>query len=296
MRILEDNNQIIMNNKFLTLLAVSLSMGLGVAACNPVNPNSKSTKLTLTGSSTVAPLVGEIVKRFESENPEVRIDVQTGGSSRGLADASQGLNDIGMISRSLKDPEKTQFQSYAIAQDGIGIILESSNPIKKLSDQQVVDIYTGKIDNWQQVGGNNAPITVVNKAEGRSTLELFLKYFDLNNSTIQADVIIGDNQQGIKTVAGNPNAIGYVSIGAAERDIDQGVPLNLLSVGGIDATTATVQDGSFPLSRPLNLVTTQAPSGLTKEFIEFAQSENVHDLVEAQNFVPVTSPQLVYAP
>ena len=296
MRILEDNNQIIMKNKFLTLLAVSLSMGLGVAACNPVNPNSKSTKLTLTGSSTVAPLVGEIVKRFESENPEVRIDVQTGGSSRGLADASQGLNDIGMISRSLKDPEKTQFQSYAIAQDGIGIILESSNPIKKLSDKQVVDIYTGKIDNWQQVGGNNAPITVVNKAEGRSTLELFLKYFDLNNSTIQADVIIGDNQQGIKTVAGNPNAIGYVSIGAAERDIDQGVPLNLLSVGGIDATTETVQDGSFPLSRPLNLVTTQAPSGLTKEFIEFAQSENVHDLVEAQNFVPVTSPQLVYAP
>ena len=296
MRILEDNNQIIMKNKFLTLLAVSLSMGLGVAACNPVNPNSKSTKLTLTGSSTVAPLVGEIVKRFEAENPEVRIDVQTGGSSRGLADASQGLNDIGMISRSLKDPEKTQFQSYAIAQDGIGIILESSNPIKKLSDQQVVDIYTGKIDNWQQVGGNNAPITVVNKAEGRSNLELFLKYFDLNNSTIQADVIIGDNQQGIKTVAGNPNAIGYVSIGAAERDIDQGVPLNLLSVGGIDATTATVQDGSFPLSRPLNLVTTQAPSGLTKEFIEFAQSENVHDLVEAQNFVPVTSPQLVYAP
>ena len=285
-----------MRKKFFTLLAVSLSMGLGVVACNPVNPNSKSTKLTLTGSSTVAPLVGEIVKRFEAENPEVRIDVQTGGSSRGLADASQGLNDIGMISRSLKDQEKTQFQSYAIAQDGIGIILESSNPIQKLSDQQVVDIYTGKIDNWQQVGGENAPITVVNKAEGRSTLELFLKYFDLNNSTIQADVIIGDNQQGIKTVAGNPHAIGYVSIGAAERDIAQGVPLNLLSVGGVDATTATVQNGSFPLSRPLNLVTTQTPSGLTKEFIKFAQSENVHDLVEAQNFVPVTSPKLVYAP
>ncbi len=285
-----------MKKKFFTLLAVSLSMGLGVAACNPVNPNSKSTKLTLTGSSTVAPLVGEIVKRFEAENPEVRIDVQTGGSSRGLADVSQGLNDIGMISRSLKDQEKTQFQSYAIAQDGIGIILESSNPVQKLSDQQVVDIYTGKIDNWQQVGGENAPITVVNKAEGRSTLELFLKYFDLNNSTIQADVIIGDNQQGIKTVAGNPHAIGYVSIGAAERDISQKVPLKLLSVGGIDATTATVQNGSFPLSRPLNLVTTETPSGLTKEFIEFAQSENVHDLVEAQNFVPVTSSKLVYAP
>ena len=86
-------------------------------------------------------------------------------------------------------------------------------------------------------------------------------------------MIIGDNQQGIKTVAGNKNAIGYVSIGTAERDISAGVPLKLLSVGGVEASTATVQDGTFPLSRPLNLVTTQTPSGLTEEFIEFAQSE-----------------------
>ena len=168
-----------------------------------------------------------------------------------------------MVSRALKENE-TDFQSFAIARDGIGIILENSNPVQSLSDEQVVDIYTGKIDNWQQVGGVNAPITVVNKAEGRSTLELFLNYFQLENSQIQADVIIGDNQQGIKTVAGNKNAIGYVSIGTAERDINAGVPLKLLSVGGIDASTATVQDGTFPLSRPLNLVTTETPSGLTK--------------------------------
>ena len=111
----------------------------------------------------------------------------------------------------------------------------------------------------------------------------------MENSDIQADVVIGDNQQGIKTVAGNKNAIGYVSIGAAERDINAGVPLKLLSVGGVEASTETVRDGSFPLSRPLNLVTTQTPSGLTEEFIEFAQSAKVHDLVEAQNFVPISN-------
>ena len=201
-----------------------------------------------------------------------------------------------MISRALKDSETDRFESYAIARDGIGIIVSSNNPIPRLTDRQVVDIYTGKIDNWQQVGGTDAPLTVVNKAEGRSTLELFLDYFQLENSQIAADVIIGDNQQGIKTVAGNQNAIGYVSIGAAERDISSGVPLKLLSVGNVDASTATVQDGSFPLSRPLNLITKEPPSGLTTEFLEFARSEKVHDLVEAQNFVPVTADRVVRQP
>ena len=279
--------------KFLGLLAFSLFMGLGLTACNR---SDNLEKLTLTGSSTVAPLASEIAKKFEAEHPDVRIDVQTGGSSRGLADAAQGLADIGMVSRALKDSETERFTSYAIATDGIGIILASSNPVSSLSDRQVVDIYTGKIDNWQQVGGTDAPITVVNKAEGRSTLELFLNYFDLENSQIEADVIIGDNQQGIKTVAGNKNAIGYVSIGAAERDISADVPLKLLSVGGVEASTATVRDGSFPLSRPLNLVTTETPLGLSKEFIEFAQSEKVHDLVEAQNFIPVSPNKLVQTP
>ena len=279
--------------KFLGLLAFSLFMGSGLTACNQ---SDNSEKLTLTGSSTVAPLASEIAKKFEAEHPDVRIDVQTGGSSRGLADAAQGLADLGMVSRALKDSETERFTSYAIATDGIGIILASSNPVSSLSDRQVVDIYTGKIDNWQQIGGTDAPITVVNKAEGRSTLELFLNYFDLENSQIEADVIIGDNQQGIKTVAGNKNAIGYVSIGAAERDISAGVPLKLLSVGGVEASTGTVQDGSFPLSRPLNLVTTETPLGLSKEFIEFAQSEKVHDLVEAQNFVPISPENVVQTP
>ena len=283
-----------MKKKFLSCL-VGLSVVGGITACNQNSANLESEKLTLTGSSTVAPLASEIAKKFEAEHPGVRIDVQTGGSSRGLADAAQGLADIGMISRALKEDE-TDFQSFAIANDGIGIILESSNPVQNLSDEQVVDIYTGKIDNWQEVGGIDAPITVVNKAEGRSTLELFLDHFQLENSQIQADAIIGDNQQGIKTVAGNKNAIGYVSIGAAERDISAGVPLKLLPVGGVEASTSTVQDGSFPLSRPLNLVTTQTPAGLTKEFIEFARSEKVNDLVEAQNFVPISSNELVQTP
>ncbi len=278
--------------KTLAFIAVGFTICLGLKSCTqPSQIATQSTnelqgKLVLTGSSTVAPLAAEIGKRFESKHPNVRVDVQTGGSSRGMADVRTGVADIGMVSRSLKAEE--DLQAFAIARDGIGIILHKDNPVKSLSNQQVVDIYTGKIDNWLQVNGKNAPITVVNKAEGRSTLELFLNYFQIQNSDIKSSVVIGDNQQGIKTVAGNPNAIGYVSIGTAEFSLSSGITIKLLPLNEIAATTENIQNQTFPLSRPLNLVTKTQPQGLKQAFIEFAQSPQVHDIVQKQDFVPIS--------
>ncbi|MEA5568005.1 phosphate ABC transporter substrate-binding protein [Anabaena sp. UHCC 0399] len=279
--------------KTLVFITVGFIICLGLQSCTQPSKiaaqgNDKlQGKLVLTGSSTVAPLAAEIGKRFESEYPDVRVDVQTGGSSRGIADARTGVANIGMVSRSLKDEEQ-DLQAFTIARDGIGIILHKNNPEKSLSNQQIVNIYTGKINNWQQINGENATITVVNKAEGRSTLELFLGYFKLKNSDIKPSVVIGDNQQGIKTVAGNPNSIGYVSIGTAEFSLNNGVPIKLLPLNGVTATTKNVQNETFPLSRPLNLVTKTQPQGLDKAFIEFAQSPQVHDIVKKQDFVPVS--------
>lgn len=251
-----------------------------------VGVNAASQRLVLTGSSTVAPLVGEIARRFESTNPGVRIDVQTGGSSRGINDVRNGIADMGMVSRALK-PQENDLQAFAIALDGISIILHASNRVIALNQQQVVDIFTGKITNWKTVGGQDARITVINKAEGRSTLELFLHYLGLRNSQVKAHVIIGDNPQGIKAVAGNPNSIGYVSIGAAESEAERGVLIRLLPLDDVKASIASVRSGRFPLSRPLNLITRSTPNGLAKDFIDFARSKQVHDLIEAQYFVPV---------
>ena len=243
-------------------------------------------KLVITGSSTMAPLVSEMGKRFESFHPGTRIDVQTGGSSRGIADVVNGLADIGMASRALNPPEKGLY-GWVIAYDGVTVILHSDNPIQALTDDQIKGIYTGVITNWETVGGLDAPITVVNKAEGRSTLELFLHYFRLSNRDIKAHVVIGDNEQGIKTVAGNPHAIGYVSIGTAQYDATHGVPIRLLSLRSIPATLETVREGTFPLSRPLTLITKSPAEGLIKTFIDFAQSPKIHDLILNHYFVPL---------
>ena len=278
-----------MLKKFVALVALSMAVLMGVpasAGAQRTTAHQLTGKLVITGASTLAPLIAEIGKRFESLHPTVRIDVQSGGSSRGVADARQGLADIGMVSRAMKEDER-DLSAFPVARDGVCPILHRENPVQALTDEQVVAIYTGKITNWNAVGGNDAPITVVNKAEGRSTLEVFLHYFKLRNVDVKAQVVIGDNEQGVKTVAGNRNAIGYVSIGTAEYDETHGVPIKLLPIGGVAASTESVRKGVFPLSRPLHLVTRTAPPGLAKAFIEYAQSKAVHDLIRQQYFVPL---------
>lgn len=282
-----------MMKQFLVTGMLALTACVSLQGCSTPNnaainnTNKSQGKLVLTGSSTVAPLASEIAKRFETEHSGVRVDVQSGGSSRGITDARQGTADIGLVSRALK-PEEKDLKAFSIARDGVTVILNKDNPVKSLTDKQIVDIYTGKITNWRSVGGKDGTITVVNKATGRSTLELFTHYFKLENEDIKAQVVIGENEQGIKTVAGNPNAIGYVSIGSAEHGTNNGVAIKLLPVNGIAATTTNVQNGTFPISRPLNLVTKTQPQGLAKEFIDFAESQQVSDIVKKQNFVLVS--------
>jgi phosphate transport system substrate-binding protein len=193
-----------------------------------------------------------------------------------------------MASRPLA-PDEDDLTAHPIAADGVALIVHETNPIDALTNRQTVGIYTGQIDSWEQVGGRDEEITVVHKAEGRATLEVFLKHFGIENPSVSADVIVGENEHAVKTVAGTKNAVGYVSIGTAEANIESGVPLRLLPLEGVEASAANVASGAFPMSRPLNLVTTDSPSPLASEFIRFCQSKGVHDLVTSLYFVPLES-------
>lgn len=247
-------------------------------------------KLVITGSSTVAPLALELAKRFEKFHPGTRVDVQSGGSSRGVADTRQGLADIGMISRTLYAHEK-DLRGTALALDGIAVILHKNNPVPLISKAQLLQIYTGKISNWQELGGRNGKIVVVSKAAGRSTLDLFVSYLQIKDSEIKADIIIGENEQGIKTVLGNPLAIGYVSIGAAAYHAQAGAALKLLPLEGVKATVDNVKQGTYPLSRSLSFIFKPDLSPLAKKFMAFSLAPDQIDLVKEQNFVPVTEPK-----
>ena len=279
-------------------VAVGLLVGLVSFGCDgrsvsmPANEEqvgsdvSPRGSLTLTGSSTVAPLAQELALLFERKHPEARIDVQTGGSGKGIADARSGLADVGMVSRSLKADE-SDLTAYKIAADGVAMIVHRSNEVESLSREQILAIYTGELTNWSEVGGADRPIVVVHKAEGRATLEVFLEHFQLDNATVRPDVVVGENAHAIKTVATTEGAIGYVSIGAAEAEIEQGEAIRLLPLGGVTATSEHVASGDFPMSRPLQFVVRGTPSPLARAFIDFCQSEAAHETIESQFFVPI---------
>lgn len=240
-----------------------------------------------TGSSTIAPVVADAAKRYEESHPGVRIEVQTGGSSRGIADTIGGVAELGLVSRVLKDEEKEKLTAHLLAADGVCVVLHKDNPVKQLDKQQLIDIYTKKITNWKDLGGNDATIVVANKAEGRSTLEIFVHYLGLDNADIQADVVVGENLHVINSVVSNPNTVGYVSIGTASAEEKAGTPIKLVVTDGKTPTMEAVRDGSFPITRPLNVVTDAETSPAAQAFLDYLMSTEINDIVEKHYFVPV---------
>ena len=247
------------------------------------------TKLILSGSSTIGPLASEIGKRYEKLNPGVRVDVQTGGSSRGITEATTGLADIGMSSRSLKESEEAGRIAWPIAMDGVCFIVHASNPIGELTKSQLASILRGDVKNWKELGGADKEIVFINRAAGRSELELVSRFFGVDASEMNADLIVGENQHGIKSVANEANAISYMSVGASEEAIRIQTPIRMLPLGGIEASSESVESAAFPLSRPLILVTSDHPNEAVKRFIRYAQSSNVADLVRKLSYVPISN-------
>lgn len=246
-----------------------------------------SDAIMVTGSSTIAPLVADAAKQYEATHPGVRIEVQSGGSSRGISDATSGIADLGMISRSLNDEEKSKLTAHPLAMDGVCVIVHRDNPVKQLDKQQLIEIYTKKITNWKEVGGNDATIVVANKAGGRSTLEVFLHYLGLDHADVRADIVVGENLHAIHSVAGNPNTIGYVSIGTATAEEKAGTRIQLVTTGNIVPTMTSVKDGSFPITRPLNIVTDAETSPAAQAFFDYLMSTEIHDIIEKHFFVPI---------
>jgi phosphate transport system substrate-binding protein len=249
------------------------------------SPEKLQGKIRLTGSSTMAPLVEALGKRFQKLHPEVAIEVATGGSSRGIHDVREGSCNIGMVGRSLKDDER-DLLGFPIARDGVCLIVHKDNPVKSLSSEQVVGIYTGKITNWKEVGGNDAPITAINRPEGRAQSELFTQFFKIKSEDFKVAGVAGDNQEGIKAVVENPNAIVYMSVGEADIRIGQGIPVKSLLMDGITATSRNIRNGHFPIQRPLMLVMRTLPTGLINAFIDIALSPNATEIIRECSFVP----------
>lgn len=266
---------------------------IGVVACSPNDPPSLlpahraelAGTLEITGSSTITPMLQEIGRQFTTLHPHVTLHITAGGSGRGISDPRGGKSDIGMVSRVLTDQEK-DLKGFPIARDGVGLVVHRDNPLDNLTSAQVTKIFTGQIKNWREVGGQDAPIVVVGRGEGRGVNELFLGFFGLRPYDLRVNKSVGENSDLIETVVADKNAISFFSMLTAESQRKAGRPIKLLSLNGVAATRTTVLIGAYPLTRPLTLVTRELPRGLTKTFIEYCLSPQVTSTIENMGFVP----------
>lgn len=264
-----------------TVLVSSLAVGCGSKA---TANKSESSKITISGSTSVGPVMEVVAEEFEKKNEGVSLEIQQVGSSAGIKNTIDGTSEIGMASRDLKDEEKQSgLNPTEIAIDGIALITNKNNQVKNLTVEQTKDIYTGKITNWKDVGGKDAPIVVVSREEGSGTRDGFQEIVGFESGDLIKQAQISDGSGNIKTtVEGNENAIGYISFGYVDEAI------NALSVDGVEPTAENVKVDKYPIARPFLLVNKEdALSEQGKSLIDFILSSEGQQIMEKKGFISV---------
>lgn len=242
--------------------------------------------ITIKGSTTLLPIAQVAAEEFMDKNPGINISVQGGGSGVGIASLLDRTADIADSSRKIKDEEIRKAKAAGvnpyenvIAMDGIAVVVHPSNPVSRLTKEQIKAIYTGRISNWAELGGKNAKIVAVSRDTSSGTFESF-EELALNKQKVRPDALTTASNQGMaQTVAQTPGAIGYVGLGyltAKEKAVE---------IEGVKCTRATVLSKKYPLSRALFMYTNGVPAGDVKKFISFVLSREGQKIVAEEGFV-----------
>lgn len=241
--------------------------------------------VVITGSTSVDKILNDMIDEFQAINPDVTINYTGTGSSAGIADTLAGSNDLGASSREVKEEEKADnIKEVVFAHDGIAVITNPANPVADITVENLAKIYSGEITNWNQLGGNDAPIVIVSRegASGtRSAFEELIKLDDAGGLTEDAMVVEGNGN--VQTsVAGNENAIGYVSFSFIDDTV------KALTVESVESTAENAKAGSYLLSRPFLFVYNENNyTPQTQAFIEFVLSEDGQSYVEAHGGIRI---------
>lgn len=238
--------------------------------------------LTIAGSTSVQPFSEVLAEKFMAKNKGVQVNVQGGGSSVGIEAAISGVAGLGSSSRDLKPEEKAKLKETKIALDGFAIVVHTSNTVKALKTADIMNIYLGNIKNWKELGGTDAPITVVSREDGSGTREVFTTLI-MNKKDIIKTAIIQNSTGAVRTtVAGDKNAIGYVSLSNLNKDV------KALDIDGIVASDANVIAGTYKLQRPFIYVSKEAPTGLAKAFIDFVLSPEGQKIIVDEGAISIS--------
>jgi len=241
----------------------------------------KGRALSVVGSTSVQPFAEVLAQNYHKKFPDRDVvDVQGGGSTAGLVAVSSGLADIGTCSRSLSPEEAKQFTAIVIARDGLAVVVHPSNPVKGLTLQQIRGLFSGRIENWKEIGGPDWTVWPITREEGSGTRESFVNLV-MKKDRISDEALVQESNGTVKElVKGIEGAIGYMSLGLVGQEV------KALEIDGAVPTAANVLSGGYPLARPFLFVTKGAPSPVAQSFIDYVLSREGQKVLTDEGLVP----------
>ncbi|OUP79104.1 phosphate ABC transporter substrate-binding protein [Erysipelatoclostridium sp. An173] len=263
----------------IVVLAVCFAM-IGLSASADV----ETQKISLNGSTSMEKMVNAIKDGVVYDYPELSLEPQFTGSSAGIEAVINGKSDIGNSSRELKESELEQgLVSNVVAIDAIAIVTDTDNKTDNLTKEQLIDIYTGKIRNWKEVGGDDLPIVVIGREAGSGTRSAFEEILGLEEKCEYANEV---NESGpiVAKVRSIPGAIGYVSLDVVDDSI------KTLAIDGVYATDEAIIDGSYSLQRPFVMATKgtiEEQSEQVQNLFKYIYSEDGRKIIESVGLIPV---------
>ncbi len=237
---------------------------------------------------------------YHELHPEISISVTGGGSGTGIAALINGSTDIANASREMKEEEFGQAElrgitpvEHVVALDAIAVVINPQNPVNELTIPQIADIYTSRIINWQKVGGEDRPVILLSRESNSGTYVYFLENVvrkgEADNPDLfspEALLLPSSEVIGLE-VAHNPNAIGYDGLGYVTPEQKTVRVAATLAGPFVPPTIDTVNDGTYPIARPLYMYTSGEPSGAIKEYLDWIMSEDGQRIVAELGFVPL---------
>ena len=281
------------------ILCLILLAGCGGRA----NAQSAATGMTTIqniGSDTIVNLALAWAEAYQKVHADVRISVTGGGSGTGIAALINGTADIANASRAMKAEEKQAAEKNGIqpfeveiARDAIAVIVNPTNPVNSLTLQQTSDIFSGKITNWKEVGGEDRPIVLLSRETNSGThvffLEQVVRLGDSKNKTLfSPDTLLLPSSEGITAeIRQNPNAIGYDGLGYVTADVKTIAVAAKPGGEYVQPSAASVNAGTYAIARPLFMYTRGQPAGEIKDYIDWILGPDGQQIVTQLGFVPL---------
>ncbi len=285
------------------LFVILLMLSIAISACSSTSAQqaeSASAYIENKGSDTIVNLALAWAEKYQAEHPDIRISVTGGGSGTGIAALLNKTVSIANASRKisadeLKEAEKQGVNpvEHIIARDAIAVIVNPGNPVNQLTLQQISDIYSGKISNWKEVGGEDRPIVRLSRETNSGThvyfLETVLRLGDKKDKTLfSMDTLLLPSSEGIiNEVRSNPNAIGYDGLGYVPKDLKMVAIAKKANEAYILPAISTVNDKSYAIARDLYMYTAGEAVGAEKDYLDWILSAEAQQIVANLGFVPV---------